>query len=224
MHPTLPRHLLWATLLLAAPLAASAQASCSSDGQPASLAPTTLLERFINADCAACWSDAQPPQPGPGAVALDWIVPGTLGDEAPLSAAARQDSLDRQRALQHPASASLPQPARLQLRVALGPALGGYVGTSIALASTAPPVGPRSAWLALVETIPAGADGTAVERNLVRNTLVLDWSTAGPHTEIRPMAIPEGAQPTRLRVIGWVEDTHARVLGVAQSVCTADAN
>jgi hypothetical protein len=215
MHPTLP---FWAAVLLACPVAASAQASCSSDGQPA---PTALLERFISADCAACWADAQATPPRPGVVALDWIVPGTLGDDAPLSAAARQDGLDRQRALEQGLPPAATRPNVLQIRVARGPALGGYVGASIALESPEIPHGPLTAWLTLVETIPAGADGTAVERNLVRTTLVLDWSAAGAHSEIRPLGIPEGAQAARLRVIGWLEDARAHVVAVAQSVCAA---
>jgi hypothetical protein len=213
MHPILP---FWAALLLASPVAASAQASCSSDGQPA---PTALLERFISADCAACWADAQAAQPRPGAVALDWIVPGALGDDAPLSAAARPDGLERQRTRSQPQASATMLPYLPHIRVAHGPALGGYVGASIALESPASSNSPRTAWLALVETIPAGADGTEVERNLVRTALVLDWSAAGAHSEIRPLGVPEGAQAARLRVIGWVEDAHAQVLAVAQSVC-----
>ncbi len=216
MQPTLP---FWATaLLLVLHQAASAQASCSSDGQPA---PTALLERFISADCEACWADVHAAVPRSGVVALDWIVPGALGDDAPLSAAARPDGLDRQRALGRalPPAATLPNV--LQIRVARGPALGGYVGTSITLESPEIPHGPLTAWLALVETIPAGADGTAVERNLVRTTLVLDWSAAGAHTEIRPLSVPEGAQAARLRVVGWLEDARAHRVAVAQSVCAA---
>lgn len=215
MKPPLP---FWAaTLLLALHQAVPAQVACSSEGQPA---PTALLERFISADCEACWSDTQAALPRPGAVALDWIVPGAAGDDAPLSAAARQDSLDR---LQAKGQASIPTTIPLQpslvLRVARGPALGGYIGTSIALQAQKASDGLLTAWLALVETIPAGTDGTAVERNLVRNTLVLDWSAPGEHLEIRPLSIPAGAQATRLRVIGWVEDASARVVAVAQSVC-----
>ena len=167
MKPPLP---FWAaTLLLALHQAVPAQVACSSEGQPA---PTALLERFISADCEACWSDTQAALPRPGAVALDWIVPGAAGDDAPLSAAARQDSLDR---LQAKGQASIPTTIPLQpslvLRVARGPALGGYIGTSIALQAQKASDGLLTAWLALVETIPAGTDGTAVERNLVRNTL-----------------------------------------------------
>ena len=207
-----------AALLLVLHQAVSAQASCSSEGQPA---PTGLLERFISADCEACWTDAHAALPRPGAAALDWIMPGAAGDDAPLSAAARQDGLDRLQAMGRAMAPTLPLPTpSLPLRVARGPALGGYIGTSIAL-QTIPGTayGPLTAWLALVETIPAGSDGTAVERNLVRNTLVLDWSAAGDHAEIRPLSIPAGAQAARLQVIGWLEDANARVLAVAQSVC-----
>ncbi|BDT66329.1 hypothetical protein os1_04880 [Comamonadaceae bacterium OS-1] len=203
--------------LLQANQAALAQASCSSEGQAV---PTALLERFISADCEACWSDTHAALPRPGAVALDWILPSAQGDDAPLSAAARQDGLDRLQALGLAADPTAPLPPPLALRVARGPALGGYIGTSIAL-QTAPAStsGPLTAWLALVETIPAGADGTAVERNLVRNSLVLDWSAPGVHAEIRPLSVPEGAQAARLRVIGWLEDASARTVAVAQSVC-----
>ena len=210
---------LWkAALLLALSPAAWAQQACSSDGQPA---PAALLERFTSADCESCWSDPQAAQPGVGTVALDWIVPSAQGDEAPLSAAARQDGLDRLQALGQARSPDTPlQPSKALLRVARGPALGGYIGTSIELQPTEPIHGPLTAWLALVETIAAGTDGTPVERNLVRNTLVLDWNAAaGSWKEIRPLAVPEGAQAARLRVIGWVEDTSARVLAAAQSQC-----
>ena len=207
----------WAlTLLLALHQAALAQVSCSSEGQPA---PTALLERFISADCEACWTDAHAALPRPGAVALDWIVPGAGGDDAPLSAAARPDGLDRLQAMGRASATTTPLPPPMPLRVARGPALGGYIGTSITLQVPEATPGPFTAWLALVETIPSGSDGTAVERNLVRNTLVLDWSVAGEHLEIRPLSVPAGAQAARLRVIGWVEDANARVVAIAQSVC-----
>jgi hypothetical protein len=78
------------------PMLAMAQSACSSDGQTA---PTGLMERFISADCADCWASAQSPRPGQQTLALDWIVPGSQGEDAPLSAAARRDSLYRLQAL-----------------------------------------------------------------------------------------------------------------------------
>jgi len=37
--------------------------------------------------------------------------------------------------------------------------------------------------------------------------------------ESRPMSIPEGAKPARLRVVGWVEDARGRIRAIAQSRC-----
>jgi hypothetical protein len=197
---------------------------CSSDGQPA---PTALLERFINADCAGCWTDLAAPKPRPGQVALDWIVPGGRGDDAPLAAAARREGLDRLAALGRavpPDDDSRVAPRRgdrVALRVAQGLPFNDYIGASIELRHAG--AGPWRAWLALVETLPAGTEKTPIERNLVRNVLELSWDTrpppAQPLVETRPMNIPAGADPRRLRVIGVVEDARGRVRGIAQSVC-----
>jgi hypothetical protein len=78
---------------------ANAQSYCASDGQPR---PVQLLERFINADCDSCWADPATPKPGAGAIALDWIVPGAKGDDAPLAAASSR----RRRGPPAPATAS----------------------------------------------------------------------------------------------------------------------
>ena len=222
-------HVLTVTVLLAlASVAAHAQPLCSSDGQPH---PTAILERFINADCQACWGDAHTPRPARGEVALDWIVPGSRGDDAPLSAAARQDASDRLAALQLavPAASDIRRQKSMgdagPLRVARGLAINDYLGGLIELAQPLP--GRWSAWLVLVETIPAGVEGTPVARNLVRNVLQLDW-TVGPKAgseplvESRPMQIPEGAQPARLRVVGWVQDARGRIRGIAQSARCAE--
>lgn len=216
--------------------AAWAQSSCSSDGQPA---PTALVERFISADCDTCWRDPAALNTKPREVALDWIVPSAKGDDAPLSAAASSDALDRLQALNQPAAqgsfnlrrAALPQP--LVLRVARGVALGGYMGASITLSpkrGASLPNHPMTAWLVMIEDIPAGTDGTRVPRQLVRNTLQIGWNELGakPATpalpgqrlhESRPMSIPSGANPDRLRVVGWVEDAKGRVIASAASVC-----
>ena len=63
------------------------QSSCSSDGQRA---PTSLIERFISADCDTCWTSPAVVKTKPHELALDWIVPSAKGDEAP--AVARRQS------------------------------------------------------------------------------------------------------------------------------------
>ena len=37
--------------------------------------------------------------------------------------------------------------------------------------------------------------------------------------EMRPVRIPEGAKPERLRLVGWVQDAQGRVVAAAQSLC-----
>ncbi len=208
-------------LLAAATTAHAQQTSCSSDEQPA---PVALLERFISADCETCWQADSAPRPRAGELALDWIVPGGRGDDAPLSAAATRDAGERLRALGRKAPAGLDsvrtarQEAAGQLRVALGPAFNGYVGTSIQ--SLGGGEGPFTGWLALVETLPAGTEGSPVERNLVRNLLQVPWPAApGRRFEARPMSIPEGAQPERLRVVGWLQDSRGKIRAISESRC-----
>ena len=212
-----------------------AQSSCSSDGQRP---PVALLERFISADCDACWADPATPKPRAGELALDWIVPSAKGDDAPLSAAASRDALNRLEGLNQPVpkqtftlrrrSLSIPLP----LRVARGVALGGYVGASIALTAagrSSLPIHPMTAYLLLVEEVPAGTDGTPVARNLVRNSLEVTWNEPGESApqanarkrlyESRPLSIPQGTNPDRLRVVGWVEDVNGKLIASAASVC-----
>jgi hypothetical protein len=207
--------------------------SCSSDGQHP---PNSLVDRFISADCAACWVSLPTLRAGPHTVALDWIVPGTQKEDAPLSAAASRDASLRLQALNLPAPATqssathsaLPT-AGWRLRVAHGPALGGYIGASIELRMSGPAGPPVKAWLALVETLPAGTEGSPVQRNLIRNVLMPAWDGHEMLSkkdkvrfyESRPMSIPAGAQPERLRVIGWVEDAQGRIRVIAQSQCTS---
>lgn len=220
--------LLWA---LAAPGLAAAQ-SCSSDGRPR---PLALLERFVNADCATCWSDPATPTAAARTLAIDWIVPGARGEEAPLSAAASRDGVARLKALGRPLPAqSAVVESRLlaaarTLRVAHGLPFNDYVAASIALR----PAGsaPWSAWLALVETLPAGTEGSPVERHLVRNLFQPPWDQARTPTQgeqkklmdTRPMRIPDGADPARLSMVGWVEDARGRIRAIAHSRCAPAA-
>jgi hypothetical protein len=212
-----------------------AQASCSSDGQRA---PKALVERFVSADCDTCWSDIKTLKPKPNELALDWIVPTTKGDDAALSAAANRDAQYRLDALKQAAPVTTLNlrrqtgPNSMPLRVARGVALGGYIGASIALTplrGATLTIYPITAHLLLVEEIPAGTDGTPVARNLVRNSLQVSWNepkkgTPEPNSrqrlyESRPMSIPQGANPDRIRVVGWVEDVNGKVIASAASVC-----
>ena len=62
----------------------------------------------------------------------------------------------------------------------------GYIGASIELKPAGG--GPWKAWLLLVETIPAGTEGTPVERNLVRNALQPAWDGSQAAIERRAEA------------------------------------
>ena len=86
-----------------------------------------------------------------------------------------------------------------------------------------------TAWLALVETLPAGLEGSPVERNLVRNVFQSNWnlrkalskSEQNHWFDQRSMSVTEGVNPDRLKVIGWVQDDQGRILAAAQSMCSA---
>jgi len=235
-----PTASLFARLALAALLTASllpatalALSYCASDGQKPHSA---LLERFVSADCADCWRDPATRKAPAGALALDWIVPGSQGDDAPMSAVATRDAADRLMGL----GASLhdgrfealervhPVPG-LRLRVAHGLPVNDYIGTSI---EAAPPralrtSGEVNAWLLLVETIPAGVEGSPVERNIVRNAFITSWSGRDALSkqeqkrfyESRPMRVADGARTPRLRVVGWLQDAQVKVLATAASRC-----
>jgi len=219
--------------LPAPPLAA--QPACASAGAPP---PQALFERFTSADCEACWRDAATPTPGAGVLVLDWIVPGRLEDEAPLSAAATRDALERLQALGRavPGRASAVatdvhtapvEPVRgLRLQVGQGPAVNDYLGAT-ATFRAGPPGADWRFHLLLVEHIPAGQEGSPVARNVVRNVLEGSWNKRNAlsfkehrrWSELRPMRVPEGAQPERLHTVGWVQDAQGRVVAAAQSIC-----
>lgn len=232
------KHLvLFTALFSCAASGAWAQSFCASDGQPR---PAQLMERFISADCDSCWADPATPKPRAGQIALDWVVPGSKDDDAPLSAVATRDALARLEAAGQPvpakASSRTHSVGHLKgstLRVAHGLPLADYLGASIELKPVPPAAqGQRwTAWLALVETLPAGTEGSPTERNLVRNLLQVSWDgrklsnteqNQNRFFEARSMAIAQGANAGRLRVIGWVEDEKKRVRAAAQSRCESN--
>ena len=232
--------------LRAAPLPAPAagprpapQAACPAAG-------AALQERFFSADCADCWaSDTGRRQAKAGPVprgVFDWIVPADAA--APLAAGALPESAERAERAERAARAApatlagLPAgqaterhqapralPAGLQLRARSGPAWQGYFGVQLSLrgpAGTRLPAG-STGWLALVEQVPAGSDGTLVDRALVRSLagpLTLDALPAGqPLTHLRALRWPASAEPTRLQARAWIEGPDGTILAVAADQC-----
>lgn len=212
------------------------QSVCTSDKQ---VAPTALTERYISADCAFCWQRPLPTQTTASELTLDWIVPGSLGDEAPLSAAANRDALVRLESLDLAAPQTqrlvhqvVDLPPEINLRVAHGLVLGGYVGASISLSfvKTTQTKLPLHVWLVVVEHFPAGTEGSPTPRILVRNMLQPIWNMDSSlqnnvvyqQTEMRPMNIPAGTNTANIGVIGWVSDNTGRILVAARSACSPD--
>jgi hypothetical protein len=220
--PPLP--LLIALLAVAAAAVQAQPSSCSSDAVPV---PAALLERFISADCQQCWTDPQTPEAASGALALDWVTDGSKGEDAPLAAVATRDGQDRAEALgtQPPDRSTSRFSRRIGdwrgLRVAHGLPFNDYIAASIEFPR--PPAGAGTAWLILVETLPAGTEGSPVERNLVRGAFTTRWqagkSAPAKRYESRSMRLVEGTKVERLRVVGWLEDDQHRVRAMAQSRC-----
>jgi hypothetical protein len=233
MRPGRPARpvLLWLLTLaglLTAGLPAQAQSVCSSDGQRTAVG---LHERFINANCADCWTAVDTPAARPGELSLDWVLPGNQGDDAPLSAVARRDGLERLQALglllpaeQSQRGARAAGPKGWRLRVAHGIAFNGYLGVSIEIkhSGALPPAKdlPLTGWLALVETLPAGTEGSPLERQLVRGLFKTDWDRRQPGAVLsRSMAVSEGVNPERLSLVGWLENARGGLLTAVQSRC-----
>ena len=210
----------------------------------AATAPTTLAcpppqaavaEAFFSADCADCWSAPPSTAAAGNTWRFDWISPG--GGDAPLAAGALPEAAERAQRL-GAAPATSPAPARLQaagkalpglrLRVTSGPAWQGYFGVQLSLAAASSSTLPTgaTAWLALVERVPAGSDGTPINRALVRSVagpLPLDALKPGkamtPMTHLRALRWPAGAEPTRLQARAWIETPDGRLLAVAADAC-----
>ena len=203
------------------------------------------------ADCDDCWGKAAASSKAmANGITLDWIVP-TKSDEAALSAAAVRDSLTRLDGDLPPAGQTLERrkaitpaaakpPAALptvRLRVAHGQGFNGYIGTSIGIYSTSKGAKALKNWpqgltahIALIENLPAGAEGSPIARNLVRNyqmsaltgkTMLYKKEREGEQLffDSRPLSVPEGAKSQRLAVVGWLEDAQGNVLQAVGSHC-----
>ncbi len=216
--------ILGAGLLAGAAIGAAAQAACPGPGAP-------LAERFIAADCPGCWADASA-SAAPG-WQLDWITPA--GDSAPLAAAALADASDRLQ--RNGAAAPTAQAAQLlrrgsvqarpglSMRVGAGPAWRGYFGLQLSLLAPPRTVWPAgtTAWLALVELLPAGSEGNAQPRALVRSVagpLPLDSAVPGQRlTHLRALRWPDTAKPERLQARAWLEAPDGRIIAMAADGC-----
>jgi hypothetical protein len=190
-----------------------------------------VVERFIGADCADCWARSPATLPQPGQWLLDWIVPSARGDDAPLSPAAPGEASARARratgaALAEGASVEHASARRsataLRLSVVAGPAWNGYFGVQLD-ASGALPKG-SMAWIALVESVGAGTDGTPVARQLVRTVAgpfeLPELRSGRPARVLQAMRWPETSKPERLRARAWIERPDGRMLAMAGERCT----
>jgi hypothetical protein len=206
----------WPAASLAA-LCLGAEAACPGP------AVDTLLERFIAADCDSCWATGSAAATAPGAApfVLDWIVPSLRGDDAALSPAALVEATARAGALPPAGQLQRRQVMPLQrgLRVSVqdGPAWSGYIAVSLHVEwrGAALPAG-AVGYLALVENVPAGEEGTPIERRLVRalaGPLLLDGALTST-SHLHALRIPPGARPERLAGVGWVEGPSGKVIAL----------
>lgn len=211
---------------------AAADDDVSDAKTPCPRASAVVLERFISAECEDCWSDASVARPGAGQWLLDWIVPSARGDDAPLSSAAPAEARERARralktgvaddriSLQRSAARSEPT---VQLRVTSGPAWSGYFGVQVDTSGRA--VAGANVWVALVESVGAGTDGSAVPRELVRTVagpfMPAELRSGKPWRALQAMRWPETAKPARLHARAWIEDAGGRIVAMAGERCTA---
>lgn len=209
-----------------------AAAHAADTAAPAAGCPragAAVTERFLSADCPECWAAKDGAAAAPAGWLFDWITPTPAGSEAPLAAAAPAEAAERAQRAGGPSPvaqqmltvrSALP-PGGPALRVLSGPAWNGYFGLQLELRGVVPKG--SSGWLALVELLPAGNEGSTVERQLVRSVagpLPLDGAKR-PISHLRALRWPESAQPTRLQARGWVEGPDGRLLAVAADRCPA---
>ncbi|MCO5123282.1 MAG: hypothetical protein M9915_06025 [Rhizobacter sp.] len=213
-HPRLP----W---LLALPILAFASLGLRAQVVEICRTPDTLLERFISAECEACWSNADSLLGAP--LVLDWIVPGPRGEDAPLSAAALPEAARRGGVVSEIRTRerwhALAGPGTWDVEIEDGPAWNGYIAAQLRVTRE----GGRRAeevdiYIALVEHLRAGEEGSPVERMLVRSVagpIPLDAQTTSV-THMRGFRVPQGSRPGRLTAFGWVESAGGIVLAAAR--------
>jgi hypothetical protein len=196
--------------------------------------PRVLLERYLHADCDACWRAAPPipaaPAPGGPTFVLDWIVPSSGAAQTPMSQSALADAAQRAARAgslrsDEVLTQSTPLPARsaLRLKIEDGPAWNGYVALKFEASydSSRPLPQGLAGYLAVVERIAAGDEGSPVARQVVRTVigpLPLDGLARDRKVDhLRAARFPETAKPERVVAVGWLETPAGRVLAVASA-------
>lgn len=217
-----------ATLFMLVVLPASAKPPVAANAC-LSPPPQQVVEVFMSADCDACWARAAGEAPSARVLRLDWIVPGRDSEEGALAVAAVSEAADRLKAALPPQDPLVQRqalsapPAGFAMSVQSGLAWNGYLGLQLKLqrkgGRALPP--DASGWLALVERVAAGEDGTPVARQLVRNVigpLPLEF-TAGSRSvqHLRAVTLPPNSHAERLAAVGWIARPDGQVLMAAQS-------
>ena len=193
-----------------------------------------MREIFIAADCSHCWGEAAAEAKAPAGWRFDWIVPAA--EDAAMAVAALPEAAERaQRAsgaagrpapgaqtTQHrPPLAARPTP---RLSVVSGLPWQGYIGVELSLRQEGTrrwPAG-SSAWVALVELVDAGTEGTPVSRALVRTVagpLPLPQAGKRPLKHLKALRWPATALPERLQARAWIEGPNGALLAVAADRC-----
>ncbi|HEX6706751.1 MAG TPA: hypothetical protein VF169_18480 [Albitalea sp.] len=190
-------------------------------------APTVLLERFVPADCERCWQEATPRDRRSRQLVLDWITPGAA--DAAMASAALPEALARARTM--PAqqtlyrSASIARRGAPLLRISDGPGWNGYIGLRLVVTRRAKLPADAVAYAALVEQVPAGSEGTAVDRQLVRELVgpmgLGELAGESRIEHLRAVRVPEAGRAERLSSVAWIETAKGEVLAAAQSAPSA---
>jgi hypothetical protein len=186
-----------------------------------------VLERFIPADCQTCWQGTLADATRPQAITLDWIVPAA--HDAPMASASLPEARERADAAPRSTPASPTRrrihvlPTRVPaLQIVHGPAWNGYIALQLTVTrSSALPAG-AVAYAALVERVPAGSEGTAIERQLVRaavGPLSLAELVREPRVvHLRAVLVPDTDRPERLTSVAWIETAGGRVIAAARAL------
>jgi hypothetical protein len=176
----------------------------------------------MSADCETCWAAQGVKREAKRSVVLDWIV--RAGDASPLAAGAVSEATARAGALT--SSATLLRSTALKndapkLRIADGPAWNGYIGLQLTVNRNGKLPDGAVAYIALVERVAAGSEGSAISRQLVRNVVgplsLEELATVTPVRHFRAMRLPDGAQAEKLASVAWVQSAEGRVIAATQS-------